>query len=272
MTAELEGNLLYTVKSVLVELNERGYEVAVKRRDKREPARREKEELDARITAIVYKAFRVQRKKLIDKINLMWGDQKKKPGTFPQLFNLDDIFYDDEFEFETELTRVIATGLIGGINLLQQMINIGMDYTMTNDRAYDAAKTYAYKLAEEINKTTKDTITRAITSFVETPGMTIGDVINRLPFNSARAEKIAVTEVTRAYATGQRMAGEDLQKEFPSVKVVKTWLTNNDDRVCEICGPLDGKEVELDQTFDGGISEPPAHVNCRCWTSVSTKI
>ena len=271
MTEELQGNLLYTVKRTLVELNERGYEVAVKRRDRREPARREKEELDARITAIVYKAFRTQRRKLVDRINMYWSDQKKKPGTFPQIIPLDDLF-DDDSEFAAEMTRAIAAGMIGGVNLLQQMINIGMDYTMTNDRAYDAAKTYAYDLVRGINETSRDAISRAITSFVETPGMTIGDVINRLPFNSARAEKIAITEVTRAYATGQRMAGEDLQKEFPSVKVVKTWLTNNDDRVCEICGPLDGKEVELDQTFDGGISEPPAHVNCRCWTSVSTKI
>lgn len=271
MTEELQGNLLYTVKRTLVELNERGYGVAVKRRDRREPARREKEELDARITAIVYKAFRVQRRKLIDKMNSWWGDQKKKPGTFPQLINFDDIF-DDDAEFAAEMTRAIAVGMIGGVNLLQQMINVGVDYTLTNDRAYQAAADYAYDLVRNINDTSRDAITRAITSFVDTPGMTIGDIMDRLPFGSVRAEKIAVTEVTRAYATGERIAGEDLQKEFPNMKIGKTWYTNNDDRVCEVCGPLDGKTVGINEEFDSGISDPPAHVNCRCWDSVSTEI
>lgn len=272
MTEELQANLLYTVKRTMFELNELGYEVNVKRRDKREPARREKEELDARITAITYKAFRVQKRKLLEKMNNAWGDeQKKKPNTFPQLVNIDDIFY-DEGEFSANFTRALITGMMGGITLFQQMSNIGMDYTLTNDRAVQAASEYALDLVKNINQVSKDSITRAITSFIDTPGMTIGDIMSRIPFGAERAERIAVTEVTRAYATGQRMAGEDLQKEFPGVKVVKEWFTNEDDKTCELCFPLNGKVVPVDEPFGDGVDDPPVHPQCRCWTTAGTKL
>lgn len=36
------------------------------------------------------------------------------------------------------------------------------------------------------------------------------------------------------------------------------WLTEKDDRTCEICGPLNGKR------FETGTIAAPAHPNCRC--------
>jgi SPP1 gp7 family putative phage head morphogenesis protein len=83
---------------------------------------------------------------------------------------------------------------------------------------------------------------------------------------------IAVTEITRAYAEGQRLAGEALRQEWPDARVTKTWFTNNDDRVCEICAPLDGKTVALDDEFGMDIQQPPAHVRCRCWIDTRTDI
>ena len=37
------------------------------------------------------------------------------------------------------------------------------------------------------------------------------------------------------------------------------WLTQEDERVCPECGPLDGAVWE-----DGAGPAPPLHVNCRC--------
>ena len=73
------------------------------------------------------------------------------------------------------------------------------------------------------------------------------------------------------------MAGEQLAKEYPDVKVKKQWFTNNDDLVCELCGPLNGKEVDIDEPFyppedDYQDGNPPRHVNCRCWTTQYTDI
>jgi len=39
------------------------------------------------------------------------------------------------------------------------------------------------------------------------------------------------------------------------------WQTSGDEKVCEICGPLDGKAEDEWDDPEG----PPAHVNCRCW-------
>jgi SPP1 gp7 family putative phage head morphogenesis protein len=83
---------------------------------------------------------------------------------------------------------------------------------------------------------------------------------------------IATTEITRAYAEANQIAGEALAKEFEGVPVVKIWYTNEDDKVCPICGEFDGKEIPIDESFGEGVKNPPAHPNCRCWTTTSTRI
>lgn len=48
----------------------------------------------------------------------------------------------------------------------------------------------------------------------------------------------------------------------------KRWITQNDDKVCPICLPLEGKTVPQASTFSvepgTTISAPPAHPDCRC--------
>jgi hypothetical protein len=124
----------------------------------------------------------------------------------------------------------------------------------------------------QLNETTIRALQETISAFVETPGMSIGDVMARLPFTQYRAQMVATTEITRAYAEGNMLAGQALREEFPDVPVVKIWYTNADDRVCEICGPLHATEVGLDELFAAGYDKPPAHVNCRCWMEVTTSI
>lgn len=92
-----------------------------------------------------------------------------------------------------------------------------------------------------------------------------------------RSEMIARTETIKATNWGTERA----YKESGVVKG-KIWLTAMDERVCEFCGPMDGKEVSLDKSFfdkgdtaqgrEGGklnldydiVSHPPLHPNCRC--------
>src|SRR5690606_2483423 len=47
----------------------------------------------------------------------------------------------------------------------------------------------------------------------------------------------------------------------------RKWVTADDERVCETCGPLHGVEIQLGDRFtsDAGRTwSPPLHVNCRC--------
>ena len=127
-----------------------------------------------------------------------------------------------------------------------------------------------------LNATTRGALQSALELFLTTPGMTVGDVMKLLPFDAIRAQMVAITEITRMYARSAQLAGEQLAKDFPGVRVIKTWHTNADDRVCKICKPLDGVSVKIKQSFKGGLGgkylHPPGHPRCRCWMSVRTDI
>ena len=81
---------------------------------------------------------------------------------------------------------------------------------------------------------------------------------------AARAEMIAITETTRAIS-----AGEGFMVErgglIGAEGVELLWQTAEDERVCDVCGPLHGAGYEIyDRVSPGG---PPAHPRCRCFLS-----
>lgn len=73
-------------------------------------------------------------------------------------------------------------------------------------------------------------------------------------YGRQRAETIARTEVTHAFARGNRAAwaGRGVEKV--------SWRTRVDELVCPICGPLHLQEFDVDSDVI-----PPAHARCRCW-------
>lgn len=238
-------------------------EPPIKRRDKREPGRREKEEAEAELMRFFARRFRRQARAVREA-----AERIIKADRIP--FDIEELL--DDPEDEAELIRLLTKMVKGGVSIFGRSNPLDINYSIANDRAAQWAARYAGELIKQIDKFTLDTVREWVSFFVENSGFTIGDLMDRLPFDEVRAERIAVTEVTRAYAQGNKEAGEEMAKEFPGVRVVKIWETNNDDLVCDICEPLNGKEVELDQEFDDGISEPPAHINCRCWSIVTTAI
>lgn len=89
-------------------------------------------------------------------------------------------------------------------------------------------------------------------------GLTIDAIRERLmPYYSpARAEMVAITETTRAVVEGERAYVGQLERETGQ-KMIPIWLTAQDDMVCPICKPRNGKPIT-----DGKF--PPAHPRCRC--------
>jgi len=86
-----------------------------------------------------------------------------------------------------------------------------------------------------------------------------------------RAIRIARTELAFAYNFGQLEAIRQAQEQGRfGGPVVKEWMTADDERVCEFCGPMDGVVIELEDTFPGATDKlpstyvPPAHPMCRC--------
>lgn len=79
-----------------------------------------------------------------------------------------------------------------------------------------------------------------------------------------RAQNIARTELAFAYNAGCYGATKDAQAQGYIGDCTKTYLTADDERVCRICGALDGEKRNLDELFSFGKLLPPAHPSCRC--------
>lgn len=83
-----------------------------------------------------------------------------------------------------------------------------------------------------------------------------------------RAMMIARTEMAFAYNHGNDESIRQAQSEGLIGDVVKIWSTADDERVCSRCGPMDGKEVGMNDYFVDSsghrVLKPPLHPHCRC--------
>ena len=241
---------------------------AIKVRDPKEPGRERKLKAEKRMSIFWRKVFARQKELIASRATSL-----KKLSDY-------DFLFDDQFDLsddeEAELINMWTDFLMDGVHLFGEANPIGLDYTLVNARAAKKAREAALFLKGEINQTSTDAIRQALEAFVTTPGMTIGDVVDLLPFSEERSWSIATTEITRVYADAELQAGDEMKEQFPDVPVVKEWFTNNDDLVCEICGPMHEMTVDLDEPFvddfGGEYEAPPAHTNCRCFVSVHTEI
>lgn len=89
-------------------------------------------------------------------------------------------------------------------------------------------------------------------------------------FGSARAERIATTEVTRIFSESKIQAAR--ADEFAEYL---EYYTSEDELVCPICGPLAGQVIPKGASGfihpeDGNVGFPPVHVSCRCWIESTT--
>ncbi len=151
---------------------------------------------------------------------------------------------------------------------LKQVDGIAVDWALANEAAAQWAEGYSFQLVTGIEGTTKRRLQREIAGFTDS-GETFQAFSRRMAasdmFSPVRAQMIAITEVTRAYAEGNKIAWRE-----SGVTEGMEWNTANDELVCPICGPLDGEQVPLDDEFDGGFEAPPAHPRCRCWLTPVT--
>lgn len=129
-------------------------------------------------------------------------------------------------------------------------------WDVINQRAADWARQYTFDLVSGITDNRRTALQEAVASFYE-KHWTIGDLRNSLSneYGPVRADMIAITETTRAAVEGNRVYVNELRKR--GAEMVGKILTSNDDLVCEICAPKNGKDPETE-------GYPPFHVKCRC--------
>jgi hypothetical protein len=84
-----------------------------------------------------------------------------------------------------------------------------------------------------------------------------------------RAFTIAATEAMTASNEGMRLFWEQGRKRgtIPATQK-RVWITTPDEKLCPVCGPMEGVMVGLKELFTLPTGErvmnPPAHPRCRC--------
>jgi len=165
------------------------------------------------------------------------------------------------------------SGVLGlkEIETWQAMIDGAFD--TIDGRALDALARYNIKLLGTVSDRLLDDIKINLQAGILSGrdighiALDIGDVIKptdedkfrfagKKVFKTAqnRIEVIARTEVMRAYNQGRIHLYRDMKVE----KVI--WYTALDERICPVCGPLNGQVFDLDK-----IPPIPAHPQCRCY-------
>lgn len=176
--------------------------------------------------------------------------------------------------FEDAIIAIVQELAVAGVSFGQAVVERevfgvtkrtppAFDWQLANDAAAEWAVQYGRTLAGELLKTTNQRIQGEVSRWIQN-SEPIGNLIDRIRggflYSESRADAIAVTEVTRAFARGN-------QEAWRAAGIIEgnRWNTNADELVCPICQPLNGRAVRIGESFDLGITGPPAHVRCRCW-------
>ena len=171
----------------------------------------------------------------------------------------------DNEELERALTAALMVMLTSTYveEALRVSAEIGVQYdpAAIGQAALEWARGYTFDLVGGLTNTTRNVVRNAITTALESPGMTREQIAKLLEsaFSPARAESISITELTRAYSA----ATEDIRERLlqAGVVMVEFWITREDELVCPICGPLH-EQPESVWKFEFPTG-PPAHPRCR---------
>lgn len=171
------------------------------------------------------------------------GHLLEKLGDPPDLANLGAEFWDAEARTLVKALSPFGERVyLDAARQLMEQTPVQVEWGLINQRAIDWASSYTFELVKGINDTTRDALQVAVSKFFEEE-MTRGqleDYVSPL-FGPVRAEMIAVTEVTRAAARGEDAIVAELAAN--DIHMITTWGTDNDELVCDICMPLDGREA-----------------------------
>jgi hypothetical protein len=169
-------------------------------------------------------------------------------------------------DLQTALRTTLLQAILDGVDTLSDTVALGVDTALTATAASTWASTYSYSLVRGLTDTTRTIVQNAVSVYHATPGMTRGELelLLRPAFGARRAEAIAITEISRAAAEATNQTQQGLADL--GLTMERVWRTNNDERTCPICGPLNGKpESAWRERFPSG---PPAHPRCRCFVTL----
>lgn len=176
----------------------------------------------------------------------------------------------------TELTPVVARLAGGSLDELMALAKTKVVADLVDPAILRGqvavlawADAYTFGMVKGIDETSRNVIEEALQKALTLPGYTREQLVAELApiFGAYRAELIAVTEMTRAYAEGQRLGAAELKAV--GIKAIPIWHLN------ESGAPRDPHECdfrdELPESEWSNGDFPPLHPLCVCTITYDIK-
>jgi SPP1 gp7 family putative phage head morphogenesis protein len=175
--------------------------------------------------------------------------------------NLSEFWTNEEKELLAILLPLLEESARAGIAGVPLQFN----RNLANQQAGRWARQYTDELLRILGTSQRRVVGQVLENWTQQRGADMGSLVSALKqnFDAQRADLIAVTEVTRAYAHGNKIAYQQ------SGVTHWRWRTNRDALTCKVCAPLNNQVFAIGEVignFRGTpFTEPPAHPGCRCW-------
>lgn len=157
------------------------------------------------------------------------------------------------------ITQAAQDGAEQALADLPRDARAGVDWNRVSGAAQQWATEHTYELVKGLTDTSRAFLRDAISEWISS-GEPLAELVDNLApmFGANRANLIAATEVTRAFAQSNRIVWQ-----ASDAVTGMRFNTAADDHICAECGPLDGQVFALDDDENA----PPLHPGCRCWLS-----
>jgi len=176
---------------------------------------------------------------------------------------VEDIVRDDEFWLEMNRRMALGVSTVSRHLIMEgaraaESVGVIVDFDLIHREALQMTRTTASRFWGVMTQTTRDGLQEALITWQETGLGKRGlpDLIDSLEplFGKPRAKRVAVTEATRLFGEGNKLAAQQ-----DDMTGGLEWQTANDEMVCPLCAPRHMLIYPKDRRI-----EHPAHVNCRC--------
>ncbi|RPI55954.1 MAG: hypothetical protein EHM56_04840, partial [Chloroflexi bacterium] len=131
---------------------------------------------------------------------------------------------------------ILLAGGTSGESALPPGVRVLVDWDVFNDQAVAYLRQYRLGTLADVNRHTQERAVKLVDDWIQS-GESFDVLTAKLAplFGKERAERIAVTEVTRLYAEGNQIAWR-----ASGLVSGNRWNTAVDEKVCAICRPLHG--------------------------------
>lgn len=207
----------------------------------------ERSSIEAGLQSKILKFLAAQKKRILEVVEA--GGQGRLGGEFWQQEQeaLGRELLAEALRYTNELGQMAADDM-------QEAFAVGADWSLVNADAMSWAREFVGSQIKGITATTRTAVQQAVAAWIES-GEELPALAKALEaggqFDARRARLIAATEVTEAYSKANDLVWGSLGK---GVVADWAWATAADERVCPICGELDGQEFEI-----GKGPAQPAH-------------